>query len=120
MENKLILNPSEDTLFYTAVNSTGNGAIWKFPISGTEASWIQLGNLEDVTTILYVDSTRLFIAARDSSESKPCIAMMEWGNPNPLWQNLRKWLTQYCYVNRGTALLSNDGQTIYSLFGQNR
>ena len=119
MENKLVFNTNEDTLFYTAVNSTGKGVICKFLVSGTEASWIQLGILEDITTILYVDATHFFITARDTSARKPVIAMMEWENPTPSWQNLRNWKTNFCYVKRGSAIMSSDGQTIYSLFTHN-
>lgn len=119
MESKLVLSPDDSTLFYTAVNSAGKGVLCKFLVSGTLSECIQLGRLEDITTLLYVDATHFFITARDTAAGKPVITMLEWNNITPAWQNLRNCTKLFCYVKLGSVILSSDSSMIYSIFSHN-
>ncbi|CAI2369754.1 unnamed protein product [Moneuplotes crassus] len=120
MWSKFQLSPDNTVMFYTAVTSAHKGVLCKFTVTGTTSDCFEAGNLQDLTTLLYVNSTHLFITARDISTYRPIIAMVEWGQTTPAWQNRRGcYPANNCKVRLGSAMLSADKTKIYSFFAQN-
>ena len=118
---RLILSPSEDKLYYTALNSSKKGVVCEFTITSQTSVWVDFGTLEDINIFIQVDTTKFFIISREDSIDRPVAFLLEWGNPTPVWANVRGWQTQTtCKVETGSAILSKDSSKIYNVLPQDR
>ena len=82
-----------------------------------------MGTVLPLGCILKISTNRFFIAGLNSDpaiDQKLVFAVLEWENPTLIWQNFReinpnKTTSRIQYAE---AVLSNNGQKLYSIVGQ--
>ena len=98
------------------MDSSNYAVIWMFDITGTSSEWTNIQQANDVSTLLIVGSSHLFITVNDeTAANKPAFIYFEWGSTSPVWAKNQNWTGNACGLDQGAAVLSSDGSIIYSL-----
>ena len=105
--------------------SSNYGAVWRVTLSTAESTWVVVGTLQSLAIFLKVDNNRFFFAGKDTdpiSDNEHIFSVFEWGNPTPIWQNLRGIHSNRAgsRIQNAKAVLSEDKQIVYSIVGQDK
>jgi len=103
------------------MDSSNYAVIWMFDITGASSEWTNIQQANDVSTLLIVGSSHLFITVNDeTSANKPAFIYFEWESTSALWAKNQNWTSNFCGLDQGAAVLSSDSSTIYSLISLGR
>ena len=111
-------------MYYTGAETSNNYAtVWRLTLSTGDSTWVIIGTVLPLACFLKISSNRFFIAGMDSnpvSNQKLVFAVLEWGNPSLVWKNFREINSNKntSRIQYAEAVLSDNGQKLYSIVGQ--